>query len=888
MPTYDSINAGSFMGTFMQAYKLRMDHDKYVQDKRLTEGINDANTIGEFRKLRILNENMSDDDFLREFPAAYGAAMEAAKRQGIHKMFAQMGNMDPEVGALPVQDPNSRKFRLVGKDKEGKTVPATDDRSSDPSAQVSEFTLLELIDKAYFLAGTKHGLSGFTLDRMMAAGAVDDSKQPPGSSSSPSARTGTPRSGEPGVSVGEDPDADGDVGEVQSNKTQYLSPDIMDSTVVNAVENNPAIADAVTRRNLGDHYMRDGDTMHAGPGMLGSPGFTTAPLPEGMSPKRIDTRVIGIDTPEIANARKGTAAEPYGDAATAAAQRQLDQAETITTTPGVGDRLGPWERQVRHVDLDGKNLAGELLDQGLAEAVAYKPGGNLSRADEYAQREADARAAEVGMFESKPKPKPKRTGRNRASAERAERTRQANIQKLEEEIKRLEAPAKKGRGRNKERSKTEKQRQDRLRKAKEELEQVKWGTGEDSAGDTKKSSTEPGSSDFDATALEKTNPEVVEAAAQKDATAETNHKTIQDIAEAATTSAAKKVAAAQGNSVQAAINTVTNKDAQNVSYGYLLSTDGILASPNKLSPRQRAVVAASLFRQQWLNGALTPAMVGSMRNFVQTGRWLGEAKVLLDHNRGAFKALNDMEYQNSVLLQNERKIALQALTTESTLAKNDVAMANNQLTMAKNAQAMQIAKNQEERDAENQGLKIKEATNNFMDRIHGQFEERWKAEYGGMDSNVAEAKRAEGVNISHDIFTSILPALSVAALQIGGADAETIKQLTIGTPGEQRAKSIAALTKAASTGLLPQMQTLVMAYVKYNQKTGSGMYQGMRYPKKTFIDFITGKETKGHTFLTSDGDYNKWLNSPPWTPEKMKIIADALRVGMAVAPTIQG
>ena len=335
------------------------------------------------------------------------------------------------------------------------------------------------------------------------------------------------------------------------------------------------------------------------------------------------------------------------------------------------------------------------------------------------------------------------------------------------------------------------------------------------------------------------------------------------------------------------MSTVRGRDAQNISYGYLLSTDGILASPNKLSPRQRAVVAASLFQQQWLGGALTPGMVSSMRNFVQTGRWLEEAKVLLDHNTGAFNALTDMEYKNSLLLQNERKLAVQGLTAASSLAKDELTRQNTLLNMARTQQGMAIDANQEERAAEKHQLDLAEAANKFRDRIRDQIAARWESEYGYQDSDEAAANRSAGAQATNDIFQSMLPALSIASLRLGGASDQDIANLSIGTKAEQDAKSIEALMKATSTGLVPQMQTLVKAYVKYKSKTGSGMVQGMRYPDKDFISFISG-DMKGNTFLANDDDYNAWLREGAENPEKMKIIADAIRVGLQLAPPIRG
>ena len=261
-----------------------------------------------------------------------------------------------------------------------------------------------------------------------------------------------------------------------------------------------------------------------------------------------------------------------------------------------------------------------------------------------------------------------------------------------------------------------------------------------------------------------------------------------------------------------------------------------------------------------------------------------EAKVLLDHNTGAFNALTDMEYKNSLLLQNERKLALTGLTTTSTLAKDELSRQNTLLNMASTQQGMAIDANQEGRAAEKHQLELVDAANNFRDRLSDQIKERWESEYGYQDSNEAAANRSAGAQATNDIFQSMLSALAIAALRIGGAEDQDIANLSIGTKAEQDAKSIEALMKATSTGLVPQMQTLVKAYVKYKMKTGSGMVQGMLYPDKDFISFISG-DMRGNTFLANDDDYNAWLREDP---KKMKIIADAIRVGLQLAPPIRG
>jgi hypothetical protein len=259
----------------------------------------------------------------------------------------------------------------------------------------------------------------------------------------------------------------------------------------------------------------------------------------------------------------------------------------------------------------------------------------------------------------------------------------------------------------------------------------------------------------------------------------------------------------------------------------------------------------------------------------------------LEHNRGAFKALETMRYNNARLLQGEKTIALQALTTESTLTKNDIANSGNLLGIDKDQQAIQIASNREERDQRKHQLELAGAADKYRDRVRDQITARWESEYAGEDSDLAKAKRNEGAQATNDIFQSMLPALSIAALRLGGASDQDIAKLSIGTKSEQDAKSIEALMMATSRGLVPQMQTLVMAYVKYKSKTGSGMIQGMRYPGKDFISFISG-DMKGNTFLADDAIYNGWLKSSAENPRKMKIIVDAIRLGLKLAPPIQG
>jgi micrococcal nuclease len=109
-------------------------------------------------------------------------------------------------------------------------------------------------------------------------------------------------------------------------------------------------------------------------------------------------RYIGLDTPEIANAAAGTAAECGGDAARTANQR-LVAGEDVVLERDVSDR-DRFGRLLRHTWLEdrGWRLIGlELVEAGAAEARSYPP--DTMRDGILAAAERRARDRDVGIWD---------------------------------------------------------------------------------------------------------------------------------------------------------------------------------------------------------------------------------------------------------------------------------------------------------------------------------------------------------------------------------------------------------------------------------------------------------------------------------------------------------
>ncbi len=106
-------------------------------------------------------------------------------------------------------------------------------------------------------------------------------------------------------------------------------------------------------------------------------------------------RLIGIDTPERANAKKNTAAEPFADAAT---QKLIDLVENRQVKLREGRQPRDYYRRLLASLFltDGTNVQEVLLRQGYGMAVSYPP--NVSRLATYAEAEAQARRAGLGIW----------------------------------------------------------------------------------------------------------------------------------------------------------------------------------------------------------------------------------------------------------------------------------------------------------------------------------------------------------------------------------------------------------------------------------------------------------------------------------------------------------
>lgn len=104
-------------------------------------------------------------------------------------------------------------------------------------------------------------------------------------------------------------------------------------------------------------------------------------------------RIIGIDTPEIG--RDGKRSDCYADAA----RDYLDslvygRTVTLTSDPSQGDR-DRYDRLLRHVDVDGVNVALSEIRDGMGREYTYDTG-YAGQAD-YRAAEGDAKAAARGF-----------------------------------------------------------------------------------------------------------------------------------------------------------------------------------------------------------------------------------------------------------------------------------------------------------------------------------------------------------------------------------------------------------------------------------------------------------------------------------------------------------
>ena len=107
-----------------------------------------------------------------------------------------------------------------------------------------------------------------------------------------------------------------------------------------------------------------------------------------------ELRYIGIDTPE--------AGQPNASEATEA-NRALVEEQAVTLVKDVSE-TDPSGRLLRYVYVGGLLVNGELVRQGWARAVSYPP--DVALDGELAALQAEAQAAEVGLWALAPEPPP--------------------------------------------------------------------------------------------------------------------------------------------------------------------------------------------------------------------------------------------------------------------------------------------------------------------------------------------------------------------------------------------------------------------------------------------------------------------------------------------------
>lgn len=116
-----------------------------------------------------------------------------------------------------------------------------------------------------------------------------------------------------------------------------------------AAEKYPHYAAELVRLRRSQIQVDDGDTFSAG---------------------RLNIRILGIDTPEIAHPEHGfLKGQPYGREAARYAGKLLDQAEVIEYLPFREDSYG---RLLAHVFVDGELFGVKMIEAGLAyETVSF-------------------------------------------------------------------------------------------------------------------------------------------------------------------------------------------------------------------------------------------------------------------------------------------------------------------------------------------------------------------------------------------------------------------------------------------------------------------------------------------------------------------------------------
>ncbi len=125
-------------------------------------------------------------------------------------------------------------------------------------------------------------------------------------------------------------------------------------------------------------YIHDGDTLH---------------LKDGRK-----VRLIGINTPEVANSKK--AAEPFAAEAKEALKALFKSNKAISLVYGK-EKHDRYERLLAHgFTRDGKNIQAALLTKGHARAITFPPNTQFSAC--YQQQERAARCNNAGLWKNSP------------------------------------------------------------------------------------------------------------------------------------------------------------------------------------------------------------------------------------------------------------------------------------------------------------------------------------------------------------------------------------------------------------------------------------------------------------------------------------------------------
>lgn len=112
--------------------------------------------------------------------------------------------------------------------------------------------------------------------------------------------------------------------------------------------------------------------------------------------KETTVRYLLVDTPETNHPRFGE--QPLGPEASERNRELLEQAGQIEIEFDVGDRFDDYGRLLAYFYADGESVQKQLLEEGFAR-VAYIFPPNTRYVDEFRDAEADAKDAEIGIWE---------------------------------------------------------------------------------------------------------------------------------------------------------------------------------------------------------------------------------------------------------------------------------------------------------------------------------------------------------------------------------------------------------------------------------------------------------------------------------------------------------